>query len=1061
MAPGQVEAVRAASVPARGRPAVAGYEILEELGRGGMGVVYKARQIGLKRLVALKMILSGAHAHGDQKARFRAEAEAVACLQHPNIVQVYEVGEHDGLPYFSLEFVDGGTLDRKLNGTPLPPATAAHLVEALARAMQAAHEHGVVHRDLKPANVLLMAGGPDVPVDHCTPKITDFGLAKQLHDSSGQTASGAILGTPSYMAPEQAQGKTHEIGTLSDVYALGAILYECLTGRPPFKGATMVETLEQVRSVEVAPPTRLQPRCPRDLETVCLKCLQKEPTKRYPTAAALADDLKRFLDGEPIQARRVGSWERAARWVRRRPAAAALVVLLAAVALALPLAGLQFYAQRAREREAERRRLEEARAEVRDLLARGQTAALGQDWKYAEVLLEKARASVAANPGLAELAADVEAARAPVKGRLAALDVSDHFRRDRDEALFDATLATGEDFQANRQAAREKARSALAAAGLSPEGSEPLTLGASFTDEEKADITNGSYALLLVLAETEARRLPGQTDGEYSQSLRRALALLDRADGLGVRTRAIHLRRARYLSRLSDATGAARESERVRALADETDLDPQDHYLVGHELYSRGDLAGAEREFHRALQLDARHFWAHYFLGICCMTTGKPDVAVAHFTTCQGQQPKLVWVYLLRGFALGQAGDFAGAEADFDRALTLEPSPAARYVLYNNRGVMRLGREGEWARGVDDLTRAAALRPDQYHAHASLAEAYRSKGRADDAARELEQAIALAGRQVKAGDVRPAALGLLHYSRARLRLEHSDRDAAVRDLEEAARLAGDDRGLRARAEADRGRVLHLQGRFDDALAAYDDALNADPGRADVHRWRGEVLLVQARYGDAAAALDAYLEKGGAAEAAVFRQRGLARAKLGRHAEAADDYGRALDATPKGAERVPLLLSRGEEYLASNALPQARGDFEEARRLDPASPDACLACAHVRVRLGEDVWKAVADADQALAGDPKEPRLWHGAARVYAQAAAQLRPETGRDQARAGVRRRLEKRAVALVRAALGLVPADQRPAYWREKVLTDGALTPLRDLPEFAQLAAGLGDRQR
>jgi WD40 repeat protein len=292
-----------------------------------MGVVYKARQVRLNRLVALKMILVAEHAGPQELARFQTEAEAVARLQHPNIIQIYEVGEQDGRPFFSLEFAEGGSLAGKLDGTPLPARQAAHLVETLARAIHAAHQRGIIHRDLKPANVLLTADG--------TPKITDFGLAKKLEDSAGQTASGAILGTPSYMAPEQAGGKRQEVGPAADVYALGAILYELLTGRPPFKAANPLDTLMQVVADDPVPPTQLQSKTPRDLETICLKCLQKLPGKRYATALELADDLRRFQAGEPIRARPVGTAERAVKWVKRRPATAALlaVSLLAAVAL--------------------------------------------------------------------------------------------------------------------------------------------------------------------------------------------------------------------------------------------------------------------------------------------------------------------------------------------------------------------------------------------------------------------------------------------------------------------------------------------------------------------------------------------------------------------------------------------------------------------------------------------------------------------------------------------------------------------------------------------------------
>ncbi len=299
----------AAKAPPADLPRIPGYEIDAVLGYGGMGVVYKARQIGLGRTVALKMILAGAHASPEHLSRFRSEAEAVARLHHVNIVQIYEIGEHEGRPFFSLEYVEGGSLDKRLAGSAQPPRDAAHMIETLARAVHAAHHQGIVHRDLKPANILLTADG--------VPKITDFGLAKRL-ESEGQTTTGAVLGTPSYMSPEQAAGKSRELGPAADVYALGAIFYEMLTGRPPHRGATTLDTVMLVLSDEPAPPARLQPRVPRDLDTICLKCLHKDPGRRYATAAALADDLRRFLDDQPIQARRVGAVGRLVRWCRRK-----------------------------------------------------------------------------------------------------------------------------------------------------------------------------------------------------------------------------------------------------------------------------------------------------------------------------------------------------------------------------------------------------------------------------------------------------------------------------------------------------------------------------------------------------------------------------------------------------------------------------------------------------------------------------------------------------------------------------------------------------------------------
>jgi serine/threonine-protein kinase len=305
---------------------VAGYEILGELGRGAMGVVYKARQRGLNRIVALKMISAGGHHGPADLARFRAEAIAVADLQHPNIVQIYEVGEDRGHPFFSLEYVEGDSLAKKISGTPRPPREAAALVRALADGMEYAHQRGIIHRDLKPANVLLTLGGE--------PKVSDFGLVKRLEDDAGQTQSGSILGTPSYMAPEQAEGKIKEIGPHSDIYALGGILYELMTGRPPFRAASILDTLQQVRTQDPIPPSQFQPKVPRDLETICLKCLQKDTAKRYATAAALGEDLRRFLAGEPILARPVSRAEWLWRWCGRNPRVAALGGLVAILVVA-------------------------------------------------------------------------------------------------------------------------------------------------------------------------------------------------------------------------------------------------------------------------------------------------------------------------------------------------------------------------------------------------------------------------------------------------------------------------------------------------------------------------------------------------------------------------------------------------------------------------------------------------------------------------------------------------------------------------------------------------------
>jgi len=315
-----------------------GYEPLGELGRGGMGVVYRARHVKLNRVCAVKMILAGGHAGQAERQRFEAEAQAIARLQHPGIVQVFEVGEHQGHAFMALEFCPGGSLDRRLRDKPPTAREAAAIVRALAEAMQAAHDENVLHRDLKPAYVLIAGDG--------TVKVTDFGLAKKL-DEAGQTQTGAVMGTPSYMPPEQASG-VRDLGPAVDVYALGAVLYECLTGRPPYRGATAMDTILQVLGDEPVAVRQLNPQASADLETICHKCLQKDAKKRYASAQELADDLGRFLDGRPITARPVSSFERGYRWVKRNPAvsalsAAVLLVLGAGVVASWILAAWALY----------------------------------------------------------------------------------------------------------------------------------------------------------------------------------------------------------------------------------------------------------------------------------------------------------------------------------------------------------------------------------------------------------------------------------------------------------------------------------------------------------------------------------------------------------------------------------------------------------------------------------------------------------------------------------------------------------------------------------------------
>ena len=449
------------------RPEIPGYEISGELGRGAMGVVYRAREIRLNREVALKMILAGDHAGPDTLARFMAEAGTIARLKHPNIVQIYAIGDWEGRPYVELEYVEGGSLGSRLDGTPWPPRSAARLLESLARAAAEAHRLGIVHRDLKPANILMTDAGE--------PKISDFGLAKTLEEDSGLTRTESILGSPNYMAPEQADGRAREVGPSADIYALGACLYELLTGRPPFVALTILATLDLVKNSDPVPPRRLQPLLDRDLETICLKCLEKEPQKRYETGDALADDLAAYLAHEPIKARRSPPWERAWKWVRRRPSTAALILVTTVAILAAAATVQGRRVEVARLDAASRLDAEARKVQIDRHVLLGRDAIQRGEWETSRTQLTTALALIRSEARLVGMKEVVESLLdrcdrkiAEQRSRESAREQFVDFQRLYDEAVFYQSDYTGLDLEANIRAGRASARRALARFGREP-----------------------------------------------------------------------------------------------------------------------------------------------------------------------------------------------------------------------------------------------------------------------------------------------------------------------------------------------------------------------------------------------------------------------------------------------------------------------------------------------------------------------------------------------------------------------------------------------------------------
>jgi tetratricopeptide (TPR) repeat protein len=706
---------------------IRGHEVEAVLGRGGMGVVYKAWHLRLNRPVALKMLLAGAYALPEEQERFLREVEAVASLSHGNIVQVHDVGDLDGRPYFTMELVEGGSLAQKLAGAPQPAGQAAALVATLAKAIHVAHQSGIVHRDLKPANVLLTADG--------TPKITDFGLARRVEDNQGLTLSGVPVGTPSYMAPEQARGQKDAIGPAGDVYALGAILYEMLTGRPPFRAATAAETLHQVITLDPVPPSWLNHAMPRDLETICLKCLHKEPERRYTSAAALADDLMRFGEGRPIQARRVGWAERSWRWGRRNPTAAALVATALALVGLAGGGGVWLVQQRAEQRAEATRHDAELRSDVGTAVAQADRLRKGFHFREARELLEQARQRL-------EPAGPDELRRQVDQG-LADLDLAEHLDAARVKA------ATARRQQLDLARVELLYASAFAEAGLGREGDDVEAVAANVRksavseeviaalDDWAAFTRDGPRREWLLAVARKADPNPGRArlrqpdlwnDGkqlanlpedlkvaalspEMATALGRVLRLKD-MDAVPLLTAA--QKRARQDFRLNLELGLAlnqsgRSEEALGHFRAALAVRPESSAAyngLGTVLFNLGRRKEAGEHFEEALQLDPRSDVAHQNLGVVLQIQGRLDEAIGHFEQAVSIDPHFAWAHANLGTALAQKGRLDEAIDHFEQALRLDPENAA--VSHANLGTA-LGKKGQLKEAIEHLQEAVRL----------------------------------------------------------------------------------------------------------------------------------------------------------------------------------------------------------------------------------------------------------------------------------------------------------------------------------------------------------------
>jgi tetratricopeptide (TPR) repeat protein len=995
------------------------------------------------------MIRGGERARDVQLARFRTEAEAVAQLHHPNIVQIFDIGEVDGSPFVSLELLEGGSLGDQIASTPQPAQRTAELLVTLARAVQVAHHAGIVHRDLKPSNILFDAAG--------VPKITDFGLAKRLESDSRQTETGQVMGSPSYMAPEQASGRTREVGPAADVYALGTILYEMLTGRPPFKGETPIETVRMVIDADPVPPSQLVPRVARDLETICLKCLSKPPHKRYATAAAFAADLTRYLKGEPIEARRTLIHERAIKWSKRHPlrallsASAALIIVLAPLGVML------------RDR-AEATRLDQLRtAAYRVIDTQRHEIEVGNLDGAQQTLLEM-RSQLKPEPKLRylrdeadKLLAGIENRRAAEKDRALADRANardrgrfEEFHAKWNEALFNETGILQVVDQ--RKATEQSARAALAIFGnLGSQGLWELgPLPTVLSDAEKEEIREGSYELLLVLS-------------DVAESSADAGLALDAALRLRQPTPAFHLRRAAWLGRANEPGRARAELHLAAQLKPTT---PLDHFLLGKDAYKRNEYLAAIEQFDSVFETRPNHFWAHCIAGFCNMHLKRPQTAKAEFTSCLQTEPNFAWLYHYRGYASFQTAQLARAgaaelggasevlkreivrslelaERDFARGLKLlenNPSSQLRVAFLTDRGLLAFERH-DWQNAATAFQSAIDLDGTQYSTYASLANALFKQGKVDEAIEKFTSAIALRG------DVAALYRARAEILMAQKESTKAQRARAIGDLEQSIRL--ENRGSPrdpeqlCRDQVNRARLLLREGRDEEALAACDSALKVDSAYPPAHQMRLDLLRKLKRYDDLIRSCDAVIA-GGKPTAHEYHFRALARENKREFTAAIEDLTQAI-ALRKGS--APLLLSRGQLYLVTDAPKSALRDFEEVIRLESTNADAFTARGLARVALGEYP-EAVADASKALGmSEPTSLRLYKSA-RIYAKAAIAVSGDIrrqGRDAA--ALAERYQEQAVALVRKAVERQQSSEREAFLRDLrdvVQTDPAMKPLR-----------------
>lgn len=1022
-------------------PNVPGYDILGVLGRGGMGVVYRAKQRGLGRMVALKMILGGANVSPEDVARFELEARAVGSMTHPNIVQVYEVGEFNGAPYFSLEFVDGGPLDKKLENSPQPAEWSARMMMQLARGMAYAHGMQIIHRDLKPANVLVSKDGVG--------KIADFGLAKKMDADDGKTRAGSIMGTPSYMPPEQAGGQTEEIGPLADIYSLGAMFYEFLTGRPPFKGTTLLQTLEDVRNKEPVPPKTLVETVPLDLQTICLKCLEKDKAKRYPTADELADDLQRFLNGEPIHARPVPWHTKAIKWAKRHPSKAGLIGVstLLGVVLFLGMAGFIVRSSR------ENTRVAKVRATAQPELL--QAKALYEDKKYtsSKEILDKLVAGLTRETAVDDIKLPASELLGQAEKRIKASNDVSAFEKCYDDALFHASDAMG-NLEEERERSIAEAAKGLSLLGIDykKDSKYALNLPDHLSEHEKKHLSDEALELAMIIAGRNSAAWQAVSKEEARQRAEESLQVMEKTLGFARPNHVYYLIKADLHGILDKKKEALEELARAKEIAPER---AAEFFFLGLAALQKNEFATAQDHFQKALRRDPDMFWANFFTAVCQVKQEQWAAARASLTSCIAARQDLGPAFLVRGIVDGkllkQNGvtkdtDYQEAMDDFEKALKYG---MPKFDVLVNKGALFFEMQ-KIPEAQKLLEETVALRPQDSRGLNNLALCYRKQGK------NIE-AIDLFSKNIKANPLE----GDSHHWRglAYMELNPPEKAKALEDFAKAGnlRIRSEDKVEDFLLAAD---ILYSQKQFQKSLELAQLAVGLNNKNSLAFLMVARNSLELGKFQEAMKAFDSYFEKHDPKkdqpiDPKAYIGRGMAARAVGKLSGALADFSKGVDLVPedtKARTRRAMLLTSAWKNLAQDDFNKVLNskDAEASERSEAYQMRGYLRATQ------NDLKGAQEDAQAALKEGRPGPQVFLNVAGIYSIMHAKLNLQ---DEMKPEVSQQIQgtrKLAADYLEKGLQVIPEAQRQEVWNQAIETDDSFDSIRKSEVYLKLKASI-----